>query len=208
MYTVYTGSGMDQVSVYSGFCPLIFVKKCRCNCMRVEYYKRIIPAAVIFIITVFIFTSCSPSRNRRQAGITYNGSGEDIVRTASQFLGVPYKNGGESPSGFDCSGYVMYVYGLHGIRLPRGAGDQYDYGRQVSLRNACPGDLLFFRTKGFGISHVAIYAGGGQFIHAPSSGKKISYASLENSYWNSRYAGAVTFLDRTSRPSGRREWVH
>jgi len=176
--------------------------------MMPEVHSKIVSLPLIFVIIVFIFTSCSPGYNRRQGGNTFSGSGEDIVRTARQFLGVPYKNGGETPSGFDCSGYVMYVYGLHGIRLPRAADAQYDYGRPVSIGNACPGDLLFFRTKGFGISHVAIYTGEGRFIHAPSSGKKISYASLDNSYWNRRYAGAVTLLERNRRSSARREWVH
>lgn len=167
---------------------------------------------ILPVIASVIMTSCSPSQNTRRNGGMFSGSGQDIVRTARQYLGVPYKSGGVNPSGFDCSGYVMYVYEKNGISIPRATAEQYRNGQPVSLRTAGPGDLLFFRTSGPDISHVAIYAGKGRFIHAPSSGKTISYASLDNPYWNRRYAGAVTYLERrsirTGGEPGRRQWVH
>ncbi|TFH38849.1 MAG: NlpC/P60 family protein, partial [Chrysiogenales bacterium] len=112
-----------------------------------------------------------------------------------RYIGVRYRHGGETPRGFDCSGYVMYVYRKNGILLPRSAARQYRAGRKISLRSAAPGDLLFFNTSGRRrLSHVGIYMGGSRFLHAPRTGKRISYANLKNPYWKRRYTGAVTFL--------------
>lgn len=168
--------------------------------------KGLIPSLLAVLCMLFLF-SCTPPGSRREGGRIFAGSGEDIVRTARQYLGVPYVHGGADPSGFDCSGYVMYVYRENGISLPRSTTAQYGGGRSISLDDAGPGDLLFFRTSGFHVSHVAIHTGGGRFIHAPSAGKSISFSSLDNPYWRRRFAGAVTYLREHSRPS-RREWVH
>ncbi len=123
--------------------------------------------------------------------------GSRIVRTAEKYRGVPYRYGGESPRGFDCSGYVMYVYKKNGILLPRSVKGQYHAGRPVRLGQAKPGDLVFFRTsKKRRLSHVGIYMGGRRFIHAPSSGKRVTSTDMRNPYWKKRYAGAVTFMRR------------
>ncbi len=123
--------------------------------------------------------------------------GKRIVRTAEKYTGIPYRAGGSSPSGgFDCSGFVKYVYRLNRILLPRTAEAQYRGGRKISKKNLIPGDLVFFQTSWKKISHVGIYAGRGKFIHAPSSGKKTCSASLNNVYWKRRYRGAVTYLRR------------
>ena len=116
--------------------------------------------------------------------------GQKIVATAKNYLGVPYVWGGTSPSGFDCSGLVYYVFRQHGISLNRTAATQYQHGSYVSKANLQPGDLVFFQnTYKSGISHVGIYIGSGQFIHASSSqGVTVSY--LSNSYWSSHYYGA------------------
>ena len=115
---------------------------------------------------------------------------DQIIATAKQYLGVPYVWGGTSPSGFDCSGLVYYTFRQHGIYLNRTAATQYQHGVYVSKSNLQPGDLVFFQnTYKAGISHVGIYVGNGQFIHASSSqGVTISY--LSNSYWASHYYGA------------------
>jgi len=118
-----------------------------------------------------------------------------IVRTAKRYLGVKYKNGGTSPRGFDCSGYVMYVYEKNGILLPRSVKSQYNAGNKIGPRQRKPGDLVFFKTsKRKRYSHVGIYVGDNRFIHAPRTGKRISFAELDNPYWRKRYIGAATFM--------------
>lgn len=119
---------------------------------------------------------------------------EQIIDSAKQYIGVPYVWGGTSPNGFDCSGLVYYVFRQHGIYLNRTAATQYEHGVSVSKSNLQPGDLVFFaNTYKAGISHVGIYVGNGQFIHASSSqGVTISY--LSNSYWASHYYGARRVL--------------
>jgi cell wall-associated NlpC family hydrolase len=117
-----------------------------------------------------------------------------IVRTAHSLRGIPYLAGGTTPRGFDCSGFVQYVYGKAGISVPRRSDQQYANGRKISLSNTKPGDLVFFQTTSRRISHVGIYVRDGMFIHAPSSGKHVSYSSIENPYWRSRYRGSVSYL--------------
>jgi len=117
-----------------------------------------------------------------------------IVKTAEKYMGVKYKFGGDNPSGFDCSGYSSYVYKEHGITLPHSAQQQYANGKRIGIKKAQPGDLVFFRIKGWKISHVAIYLGDYKFIHAPSRGKSISVDDIRKDYWNKRYAGTVTYL--------------
>lgn len=134
-----------------------------------------------------------PGRNTvRERRITLY-EGDEIVNIARQYLGTPYKFGGTSPSsGFDCSGLVEYVYEKAGYRLPHSAGKQY--GSLTPVRVPEPGDLLFFKINGRSVSHVGIYAGNYRFIHAPRTGKKVSYADMRNSYWRKRYAGARSFF--------------
>ena len=115
--------------------------------------------------------------------------GNAIVDTAMQYLGVPYVWGGTSPSGFDCSGFVQYVFWQNGISLTRTADTQYYDGYAVSYSNLQPGDLVFFAgTYTEGISHVGIYIGDGEMIHAAGACVKIT--SLSENYYASRYYGA------------------
>lgn len=117
---------------------------------------------------------------------------EGLVQTARRFIGTPYRWGGESArTGFDCSGLTMTVYRLNGLELPRNSASQYREGRPVPREDLQRGDLVFFRTGRRGrVSHVGIYAGDNQFIHAPSRGKHIQTASLANRYYDARYVGA------------------
>jgi len=121
---------------------------------------------------------------------------DEIVRTARSFIGVPYQWGGASAEqGFDCSGLAMAIYRLNGLNLPRTSGEQYEAGTSVSRGELAKGDLVFFDTRGRGeISHVGIYAGQGQFIHAPRTGKTVRTSSLSNTYYEKRYIGAMTYL--------------
>lgn len=115
--------------------------------------------------------------------------GRRIVASSMQYLGVPYVFGGTTPNGFDCSGYVRYVFANAGIYLPRTADAQYECGYPVSTAELVPGDLVFFSTYETGASHVGIYLGDGNFINASSS-RGVSIASLYSSYWGSCYIGA------------------
>ena len=98
--------------------------------------------------------------------------------------------GGQSPSGFDCSGYIQYVFGKHGVTLPRTAAEQFNVGTSVSKSNLIPGDLVYFTTYKEGPSHVGIFLGNGQFIHASSGKEEVTISSLSSSYYTSRYIGA------------------
>ncbi|MGB8518742.1 MAG: C40 family peptidase [Candidatus Tumulicola sp.] len=112
---------------------------------------------------------------------------QTLARSALRFLGAPYVFGGTSSSGFDCSGFVQHVFGMLGVALPRTADAQYDAGKPA-VGGPRAGDLVFFDTYG-GVSHVGIYLGHGQFVHASSS-HGVMVSKLSESYWASRYVGA------------------
>jgi cell wall-associated NlpC family hydrolase len=109
-----------------------------------------------------------------------------VVGIAMQYLGIPYRWGGASPStGFDCSGFVMYVYAQVGVSLPHNAAAQYGYGVPVAKSQLAPGDLVFFN----GLGHNGIYIGGGQFIHSPHTGDVVKISSLSDSWYASTWVG-------------------
>lgn len=116
---------------------------------------------------------------------------EDVAKTAKKYIGTKYVPGGSSTSGFDCSGFVMFVYGKHGIKLPRTSPAQAAAGKAINLKDALPGDIVCFKINGKSISHVGIYLGENKFIHAPSSGKKVSIASINDTYWKKRFYSVV-----------------
>ena len=124
----------------------------------------------------------TPSTNKVQA----------VIDLAHKQLGKPYVWGAEGPNSFDCSGLIYYVYkNAAGITLPRTSSAQYSAGVAVSRSNLKAGDLIFSSTDGTGnITHVAIYVGDGQMIHAPRTGKNVEKVSINNSYWNKAYVGA------------------
>ncbi len=109
---------------------------------------------------------------------------------AVALVGVPYRYGGSGPGGFDCSGLVSYIHHEVGIDVPRTAAEQYRAAIPVNKADLEPGDLLFFRTRGRGVSHVAIYAGSGRFIHAPQTGRLIELRDLADGYYGPRLVGA------------------
>jgi len=116
--------------------------------------------------------------------------GSEIAIRAISLLGAPYKFGGHGPKAFDCSGLVSFIHDEIGIVVPRTAAEQYRAATPVALDELEPGDLLFFKTRGAGISHVAIYAGSNRFVHAPQTGQAIELRTLEDGYYKRRLVGA------------------
>src|SRR5262245_5428954 len=115
--------------------------------------------------------------------------GYAIAGTALALRGVPYRNGGQDPAGFDCSGLVYYGFGQHGIRVPRTVTEQFQLGQDVGSRLEA-GDLVFFSTVAPGPSHVGIVIGGDEFVHAPSATGQVRVEHLSSTYWTDRYVGA------------------
>ena len=116
----------------------------------------------------------------------------EIVTTALALRGTPYRNGGSEPSkGFDCSGFVQWVFAEHGAALPRETRSLYDASENDDDERIQPGDLVFFETVSKGPSHVGIALGGGEFVHAPSSRGVVRVESYtRTAYWSTRWLGA------------------
>lgn len=119
--------------------------------------------------------------------------GAEIVQIASRFIGAPYRFGGSGPREFDCSGLVFFVHQQLGIDVPRTAAEQAAAASPVDAFALAPGDLVFFTESGSPITHVGIYAGHGQFVHAPKTGRPVGYGSLFDDYYLHNFAGAGRF---------------
>ncbi len=179
------------------------LKVCNVNSMiKATAYQRIdgqIIIACLVSLTILIAGCSSPAPKpevhtpqakaktepktfERSTPLKYS-KGHQIVSIAESMLGSPYKYGGASPKGFDCSGLVYYTHQQLNITVPRTTRQQSTHRQGKLLSSAKPGDILFFRIYGDNISHAGIYAGNNQFIHAPKSGKYVSYANLNEPYW-------------------------
>jgi cell wall-associated NlpC family hydrolase len=118
-----------------------------------------------------------------------------FIATALALRGTPYLNGGSEPTqGFDCSGFVQWVFGQHGTPLPREVREQFDAGRTIDRDEVRAGDLVFFTTVSRGASHVGIALGNGEFVHAPSSRGVVRVEHYMNGYWAARWVGARRIL--------------
>lgn len=125
----------------------------------------------------------------------YTQKSANLIGTAVEFLGVPYVWGGETPKGFDCSGFVQYVYAKHGVNLPRTADIQATVGQKIERKeDLMPGDLVFFASDYKNISHVGIYVGDNKMIHASSGYHKIAFDDLTREYRVDHYMGARRIL--------------
>lgn len=122
------------------------------------------------------------------------GTAYEITGTALGLRGTPYKNGGADPRGFDCSGFVQYVFAQHGVKIPRNVTEQFRAGKDVPPSDLQAGDLVFFSTVAPGASHVGIALGSDEFVHAPSSSGDVRVEHLSGSYWSTRFVGARRVL--------------
>ena len=149
----------------------------------------------LILFAAFVITFASFASSTASAAIVSGKSmvqrkrvslANDVVMLAHQFVGMRYRYGGTSPrTGFDCSGFVMYVYGKLGIQLPHNAAAQFRVGASVPRSSLRPGDLVFFN----GLGHVGIYVGKGRFIHSPRTGERIRIEYLSGN-WSRWYVGA------------------
>lgn len=118
-----------------------------------------------------------------------------IVLEALGQIGRPYRYGGTTPDGFDCSGLTQYVYAQAGVRIPRTTSEQYESGKHVSLKKAQPGDLLFYRFNSGGrVDHVAVYLGNGEALHAPASRRQVIVAGVDDPTWTKRFVTVVRVI--------------
>ena len=131
------------------------------------------------------------SRMKEAAGAAWR-TAQELSEAALGLIGVRYRFGGESPdTGLDCSGFVRYVFQeVTGVTLPRTAQEMSRVGDKVGLDDLKPGDLVFFNTRRFAFSHVGIYLGDNQFIHAPSRGREVEIAAFDKNFWQQRFNGA------------------
>ena len=155
------------------------------------------------VLAVLVLGGCStarkapePDRGSRPGGpqaTPKSANGAEIGANAAQHAlamrGKPYRYGGYSPQGFDCSGLVHYSYSRAGGQLPRNTNGLWSRSRAISMSDLRPGDLLFFDQEGKKNSHVGLYVGNRRFVHAPSSGKQVSTASLSDPYWRDHLSG-------------------
>jgi len=135
-----------------------------------------------------------PAGRAAPSGTGLPATGYEISGTALALRGVPYRNGGMSPDGFDCSGFVWYVFAQHGLSLPRSVENQFGAGGSVAPSDLLAGDLVFFSTTAPGASHVGIAVGGDSFVHAPSSSGVVRIERLGAAYWSARFVGARRVL--------------
>lgn len=217
-YGSITGSGVNLRSGPATTYPVTAVSakndKCYIIGLNDGWYKVLYKDSVCYIRSDFVAlteipyenaaSSNSPKYFRRGAPLSHSPtavpsspaavpsvSGSDILAEAKKHLGTRYLSGGASPNGFDCAGLVYYVLKQVGFSPYRTPASQYQMGTYVEKGSLQPGDIVFFSGTGAdGISHVGIYAGGGQFIHAPNSRSTVSYSDLTSGYWANHYHGA------------------
>ncbi|MCU7805319.1 MAG: C40 family peptidase [Candidatus Thiodiazotropha sp. (ex Lucinoma borealis)] len=160
---------------------------------------RLICSELLIIYLVFWLAGCTVNHKQElQAPIDNNNIANThtpeiepvqthlVIQIANDLKGKPYRYGGITPKGFDCSGLVHYAYRKAGIVIPRTTEAQYRLSHLISVDQARPGDLLFFRINSRTFSHVGLYAGEGRFIHASISKKKVSDAYLSEPYWQDK----------------------
>ncbi|HKU45765.1 MAG TPA: C40 family peptidase [Burkholderiales bacterium] len=147
--------------------------------------------AFVFLLPLLL-AACASAPPSSSSGATRPTSelGGQAASHALKMVGKPYRFGGSSPAGFDCSGLVLYSYKQAGRALPHNTDKQRSISRSIKVAELRPGDLLFFNQEGKKYGHVGIYVGKGQFVHAPSSGKSVRSDRLDNPYWKKHLSEA------------------
>jgi len=173
--------------------------------MSLSLRKMAIELVVLLPVVLLVACSGTPGPTPKSAttpgqvtepaefGSPNRNVGTMALDIARSMLGVAYRYGGTDPRGFDCSGLVQYSYAKAGLKLPRTAQDIFRTSQLVNPGDLQAGDLVFFTISSKKIAHVGIYAGNKRFIHAPSSGKGVSYASLKTPYWKNRLVAVGRF---------------
>lgn len=151
--------------------PILFLLVCLAACLLPGYSAKTITGLVW--------------REPEVAGPA--GSGSAVARSALSQVGKPYRYGGSTPRGFDCSGLIWWAYRQHGVTVPRVTTDQARAGKAVKANAMRPGDVLVFKSRSSARGlHTALYAGNGTFVHSPSSGSRVRTDKIANSYWSKR----------------------
>jgi murein DD-endopeptidase len=146
---------------------------------------------VLLLVGALAFSGCASTPPSASSGSTRSVAPADAAASqALKMVGKPYKYGGSGPNGFDCSGLVRYSYKQAGVALPHNTVEQRSASRLIKVSELRRGDLLFFNQQGKKYGHVAIYAGEGKFVHAPSSGKSVRADRLDNPYWKKHLSEA------------------
>lgn len=154
-------------------------------------------ARLTWFVIIPLLAACAgapPTSSQGRAPAQYSQADRDLASLAAahaeNMVGKPYRYGGNSPRGFDCSGLVQYSYARVGVAVPRTTRSQLKAGKPVSGKSLRPGDLVFFDQEGRKFSHVGIYIGNGKFVHAPSSGKHVRIDRLNKRYWKKHFVAA------------------
>lgn len=152
-------------------------------------HVKLLRNTILAFAAAFVIFFAPVDENKASAASTITA--DELRTTASKYVGVRYSYGGTSTKGFDCSGYVRYVFNELGVTsLPRSSSAMYGEGESVKKSDLQPGDLVFFNTSGKGVSHVGIYIGSGKFIHASTSKGVIKTSLNDKYYWGNKYVGA------------------
>lgn len=203
--TLANGANCKIISGGTNWTKIIVLATNEIGYVRTANVEKIVPVAPATVKTEKITkteqstktsaktSAKSETSSKSESAAPASGNGSKLAAEAAKYIGTRYVYGGTSPSGFDCSGLVQYCMRKLGVSVPRSSGSQYGCGTAVSKGNLQPGDLVFF-GRGRGISHVAIYAGNGQVIHAPRAGKSVCYQSLSSLSSSLKYVGARRVL--------------
>jgi murein DD-endopeptidase len=146
------------------------------------------------VVALLVLAGCASSPRSSDATASTQPSGERIAERAQTLVGSPYRYGGADPSGFDCSGLVFFVHQELGINVPRTVAEQSSAATPVKPAELEPGDVVFFRDPGPRATHVGVYIGEHRFVHAPKTGRPVSYASLDDDYYRATFLGAGRFF--------------
>ncbi|CUH95588.1 hypothetical protein P22_1662 [Propionispora sp. 2/2-37] len=184
---------LQEMGYYQGDLDSTFGSELRSAVINFQLNYGLVPDGIVGRETWLALRNFKFSDASRGQGI-HSNNGWRIAALAQQYYGVPYVWAGRSPSGFDCSGFVFYVFGQQGVSIPRMADEQFKVGVWIDRSDLQMGDLVFFSTYEPGPSHVGIYIGNGQFIHASSGAGRVIRTSLYSDYYQSRYLGARRVL--------------